>query len=86
MAPRLVRAGWGGGLLGAVSADPGRAPVTGDRVALWFWPDHRITVESIAPRRSPLSPAETDGTTGQPNPAANVDVVAVVEALLPDPN
>jgi len=85
-AVRTVRAGWGGGLLIAVHRDPDAAPVTGDRVRLRQWPDARITVEAVVARRSLLSRAEAGGSSRRQNLAANVDVVAVVEGLAPDPD
>ncbi len=81
-----VRASWGGGLLAAVHDDPDAAPTTGDRVGLRFWPDNRITVENVATRRTLLTRADADGSTRRQVLAANVDVVAVVEGLVPDPD
>ncbi|GAB6903839.1 ribosome small subunit-dependent GTPase A [Kineosporia succinea] len=82
----VVRAGWGGGLLGAVHDDPDAAPTTGDRVRLRFWPDARVTVEAVEPRRTLLTRADADGSARRQTLAANVDVVAVVEGLVPDPD
>jgi ribosome biogenesis GTPase len=81
-----VRASWGGGLLTAVHDDPDAAPTTGDRVRLRFWPDQRITVEAVLPRSTLLTRADADGSTRRQVLAANVDVVAVVEGLLPEPD
>jgi ribosome biogenesis GTPase len=81
-----VRAGWGGALLGRVHDDPDAAPTTGDRVRLRFWPDQRITVECVDPRRTLLARADADGSARRQALAANVDVVAVVEGLVPDPD
>ncbi len=82
----LLRAGWGGALLGRVSEDPTAAPTTGDRVRLRFWPDQRITVEDVDPRRSLLARADADGSARRQALAANVDFVAVVEGLVPEPD
>ncbi|MBT0769153.1 ribosome small subunit-dependent GTPase A [Kineosporia sp. J2-2] len=84
--PGVVRAGWGGSLLGVVHADPDAAPTTGDRVRLCFWPDGRVTVEAVEPRRTVLIRADADGSARRQTLAANVDVVAVVEGLLPEPD
>ena len=81
-----VRASWGGGLLTAVHDDPDAAPTTGDRVRLRFWPDERVTVESVEPRRTLLTRADADGSARRQTLAANVDVVAVVEGLVPGPD
>jgi ribosome biogenesis GTPase len=81
-----VRAGWGGALLAALSRDPEGWPCAGDRVAWRSWPDGRTTVEAVLPRRTLLRRSDASrGSRLQPL-AANVDRVAVVEALLPDPD
>lgn len=81
-----VRASWGGTLLGVVHDDPDAAPTTGDRVRLGFWPDARITVEGVETRRTLLTRADADGSARRQVLAANVDAVAVVEGLLPEPD
>jgi ribosome biogenesis GTPase / thiamine phosphate phosphatase len=82
----LVRAGWGGILLASVAGDPEGWPCTGDRVGWRRWPDGRSTVETVLPRRTLLRRSDASrGSRLQPL-AANVDLVAVVEALLPDPD
>lgn len=79
-----VRATWGGGLLAEVCADPVAAPAVGDWCVLRTWPDHRVSVEHVLPRRTAVVgvPAED-----QPDRAgerhvlvANADVVALVVA------
>ena len=89
-AGRLVRGSWGGALLAAVSRDPLGMPCAGDQVSCRRWPDGRTTLEAVLPRRSLLvrdgSVGRTGSAGGRPQPlAANVDLVAVVEAL-PDPD
>jgi ribosome biogenesis GTPase len=69
-----------------VHDDPDAAPATGDRVRLRFWPDRRVTVEGVDPRRTLLARADTDGSARRQVLAANVDVVAVVEGLVPGPD
>jgi ribosome biogenesis GTPase len=81
-----VRATWGGPLLAAVAEDPEAAPTTGDHVGLRFWPDRRVTVDAVAPRRTLLVRADADGGSKRQLLAANVDTVAVVEGLMPDPD
>ena len=81
-----VRATWGGALLSAVAADPEAAPCTGDVVTWRSWGDGRVTVESVRPRRTLLTRGDVAGTSHRQLLAANVDVVAVVEGLLPDPD
>jgi ribosome biogenesis GTPase len=81
-----VRASWGGPLLLAIGEDAEAAPITGDRVGLRHWPDGRITVDAVAPRRSVLTRADSDGGSRRQVLAANVDTVAVVEGLMPDPD
>jgi len=81
-----VRATWGGPLLAAIAEDPEAAPTTGDHVGLRFWPDERITVDAVLPRRTLLTRADADGGSKRQVLAANVDTVAVVEGLVPDPD
>jgi ribosome biogenesis GTPase / thiamine phosphate phosphatase len=81
-----VRATWGGSLLAAIAENSEAAPTTGDRVELRFWPDERITVEKVAPRRTLLTRADAAGGSKRQLLAANVDTVAVIEGLMPDPD
>ena len=81
-----VRATWSGGLLAAIAADSQATPCTGDWVAMRCWPDDRVTVESLAPRRSAIVRAEVGGSSRGQVLAANVDVIAIVVGLEPEPN
>ena len=81
-----VRMTWGGGILAAAATDPEAVPCTGDLVAWRHWPDGRTTLERVRPRRTLLTRAEASGTSSRQPLAANVDVVAVVEGLVPDPD
>jgi ribosome biogenesis GTPase len=81
-----VRASWSGALLAAMAADPQAGPCTGDWVVLRFWPDDRITLESVAPRRTAIIRAEVGGSSRGQVLAANVDVIAIVVGLVPEPN
>jgi len=80
-----LRAGMGGNLLAAAAADPVSMPCAGDWVAIRRWPDDRVTVEAVLPRRSAII-RRTAGkdATGQVL-AANIDVAAVVASLDPTP-
>ena len=82
----ILRASWGGALLAAVAEDPEALPCTGDRVAWRRWPDGRLTLESVRPRRTLLARGQSSGSSRRQLLAANIDVVAVVEGLLPDPD
>jgi ribosome biogenesis GTPase len=55
-------------------------------VTLRRWPDDPVTVEAVAPRRTAIVRAEAGGTSAGQVLAANVDVVAVVVGLHPEPN
>jgi ribosome biogenesis GTPase / thiamine phosphate phosphatase len=81
-----VRMTWGGAILAAAAADPEAVPCTGDVVGWRRWPDGRTTLERVRPRRTVLTRAEASGTSSRQPLAANVDVVAVVEGLVPDPD
>jgi ribosome biogenesis GTPase len=81
-----VRVSWGGPLLAAIGEDAEASPVTGDHVGIQYWPDGRITLDAVAPRRTLLTRANADRGSKRQVLAANVDVVAVVEALMPDPD
>jgi ribosome biogenesis GTPase len=73
-------------VLAAVAADAQATPCTGDWVALRRWPDDRITVEALAPRSTAIVRAEVGGTSKGQVLAANVDVIAIVVGLHPEPN
>ncbi len=91
-----VRATWGAGVLAAAGSDTSALPCPGDAVVVRRWPDRRLTVESVCPRSTLLT--DLDLTDTDPDAqtragrrrgralAANMDVVAVVEALAPAPD
>jgi ribosome biogenesis GTPase / thiamine phosphate phosphatase len=85
-AGELVRASWGGALVAAAAEDSERWPCTGDRVWYRRWPDGRVTVEVIGPRRTLLTRSDASRRSQRQALAANLDLVAVVEGLLPDPD
>lgn len=80
------RAAWGARVAAAVADDPQAVPSTGDWVVAQAWPDARRTVEHVLPRRTSVVRAQVGGTSSGQVLAANVEVVAVVEALFPDPD
>ncbi len=82
----VLRAGLAGGVLLAAANDPARLPCAGDWVVLRHWPDRRVTIECVLPRRSTLIRRTSDkDSTGQVL-AANMDTVAVVEPIHPEPD
>jgi len=80
-----LRAGVGGGLLGRIAADPTEAPCTGDWCVVRTWPDQRLTLERLLPRRTSLVRATAGGQSHGQVLCANADLVAVVVALHPMP-
>jgi ribosome biogenesis GTPase len=80
-----VRAALGGTVLASAYGDPVALPCAGDWVSIRRWPDKRITVERVLPRKSVIV-RRTAGkqATGQVL-AANLDVAAVVASLDPTP-
>jgi ribosome biogenesis GTPase len=85
----LVRAQFGPGLRrpSADGREEGAAGVcTGDRVTWQLHPGGRITVNAVEPRRTLLTRASASGTSVRQLLAANIDVVAVTEGLMPDPD
>jgi ribosome biogenesis GTPase len=68
------RAGWGGALLQKVATDPAAAPCPGDWVVLREWPDRRITLEAVLPRRTAVAALHDE----RPPLCANVHVLAVL--------
>src|SRR5258706_11658569 len=54
------RASLGAGLLIAAARDARRLPCVGDWVAVRTWPDRRVTVEAVLPRRTQVVRATAD--------------------------
>jgi ribosome biogenesis GTPase len=75
----------GGGLLAAAAQDSTRLPGTGDWVVVRTWPDGRETVEAVLPRRTAIVRASAGKDSLPQVLAANVDSVAVVAAVDPEP-
>jgi len=82
----VVRASLGGGILAGVAHDPVGLPCAGDWVVLRRWPDRRITVECVLPRRTALIRRTADKDASGQVLAANMDTVAVVEPMHPEPD
>jgi len=81
-----VRASLGGGVLVAAARDAVNLPCAGDWVLVRSWPDQRLTVEAVLPRRTAIVRRTADkDSTGQVL-AANADAAAVVEPLHPEPD
>lgn len=81
-----TRATWGSDVLEGIAADPGTTPCTGDWAMVRSWPDGLVTLEGLLPRRTAIVRAQASGTSTGQVLAANVDLVAVVVALHPEPN
>ncbi|SDU73995.1 ribosome small subunit-dependent GTPase A [Jiangella alkaliphila] len=81
-----VRATYGGDVLRAVAADRMAQPAVGDWTAVRDWPDDRVTLEAVLPRRTAIVRDSADRTSYGQVVAANIDVVVIVEHLDPDPD
>src|SRR5688500_18742927 len=81
-----VRASLAGAILSAAGADPVNLPCAGDWVTVRTWPDDRITVESVLPRRTAIVRRTSDKDSVGQVLAANVDAAAVVEPMHPAPD
>ncbi|MCY1138789.1 ribosome small subunit-dependent GTPase A [Actinoplanes sp. Pm04-4] len=82
----VTRASLGGNVLLKAAKDPALLPCAGDWVVLRHWPDRRTTAEAVLPRRTCLIRRTSDkDSTGQVL-AANMDTVAVVEPIHPEPD
>ncbi|KXK61136.1 GTP-binding protein EngC [Micromonospora rosaria] len=81
-----VRASLGGGVLAAAAGDLTRLPCAGDWVLLGTWPDRRVTVEAVLPRRTALVRRTAGRQASGQVLAANLDAVAVVEPVHPTPD
>jgi ribosome biogenesis GTPase len=78
-----VRVTWGADLLAEMGS--GTVPTTGDFVRVQHWADGRTTAEHVLPRRTSVVRASASGRSQGQVLAANVDAVAVVEPLVPEP-
>ncbi|KUL24825.1 ribosome small subunit-dependent GTPase A [Actinoplanes awajinensis] len=82
----VTRASLGGNALIETARDPSRLPCAGDWVVLRDWPDRRVTLELVLPRRTALIRRTADKDSSGQVLAANMDTVAVVEPIFPEPN
>ena len=80
-----MRVTLGGLVLQRMAADATQAPCTGDWCAVRSWPDGPVTIEAVLPRRSSVVRADTGGSSRGQVLVANVDVVAAVFGLVPEP-
>lgn len=81
----LLRGGYCGDLLAEMARDPVAGPTAGDWVVVRDWPDRRHTVARVLPRTSVVVRATAGRESHGQVLCANVDHVAVVVALHPDP-
>lgn len=81
-----LRASLAGAILSAAAADPVNLPCAGDWVTVRTWPDDRITVEAVLPRRTAIVRRTSDKDSVGQVLAANVDTAAVVEPIHPEPD
>jgi ribosome biogenesis GTPase len=79
------RASWGGDVLRRIAQDAAATPTAGDWCVLRDWPDHRLTVEHVLPRRTAVVRATSGKQSEGQVVCANVDLVGVVVALHPLP-
>ena len=80
------RASIGGALLAAAAHDPTRLPCAGDWTVLRTWPDERLTIEAVLPRRTAIVRASAGAEALGQILVANVDTVAVVVPVDPEPD
>jgi ribosome biogenesis GTPase len=80
------RASLGGAHLVRVSRDPLALPCAGDWVVIRTWPDKRVTLEAVLPRRTQIVRANANEESRGQVLAANVDVAAVIEPMDPTPD
>jgi ribosome biogenesis GTPase / thiamine phosphate phosphatase len=81
-----VRASLAGAILSAAAGDPVNLPCAGDWVYVRTWPDDRITVEAVLPRRTAIVRRTSDKDSVGQVLAANIDAAAVVEPMHPAPD
>ncbi|NEE02397.1 ribosome small subunit-dependent GTPase A [Phytoactinopolyspora halotolerans] len=77
---------YGGDVLAAAATDRSRFPAAGDWAAVRRWPDGRITLDAVLPRRTALVRDGVDRTSHGQVVAANIDLVVIVEHLDPEPD
>ncbi|HKE66993.1 MAG TPA: ribosome small subunit-dependent GTPase A [Micromonosporaceae bacterium] len=80
------RASLGGAHLLRAGRDPLALPCAGDWVVVRTWPDKRVTLEAVLPRRTQIVRANRNDESCGQILAANVDVAAIVEPMDPAPD
>ncbi len=81
-----LRASLGGAVLAAAAKDPTRLPCAGDWAVVRTWPDDRMTVEAVLARRTAVVRASAGAEAVGQVLVANVDTVAVVVSVDPEPD
>ncbi|MEU7590751.1 ribosome small subunit-dependent GTPase A [Micromonospora sp. NPDC049230] len=81
-----IRASLGPVVLATAAGDPSALPCAGDWVLLTHWPDRRVTVEAVLPRRGALIRRTAGKDSSGQVLAANLDAAAVVEPVHPEPD
>jgi ribosome biogenesis GTPase len=82
----VTRASLGGNALLEAARDPSLLPCAGDWAVLRNWPDRRVTLELVLPRRTTLIRHTADKDSSGQVLAANMDTVAVVEPIFQEPS
>ncbi|MDI6105360.1 ribosome small subunit-dependent GTPase A [Actinoplanes sp. NEAU-A12] len=82
----VTRASLGGSVMIDAARDPSLLPCSGDWVVLRTWLDRRTTLEHVLPRRTALIRRTADKDSSGQVLAANMDTVAVVEPIHPEPD
>jgi ribosome biogenesis GTPase len=82
----VLRASLSGAVLARAAAGPLALPCTGDWVVVRTWPDDRLTLEAVLPRRTAVVRSSAGRDSEGQLLAANIDICAVVEPLDPSPD
>lgn len=80
-----VRASFGASLLSQMSANASASPCAGDWCVVREWPDRRVTLETVLPRRTSVVSAAGGRQSRDQVLCANIDYAAVVVACYPPP-
>jgi ribosome biogenesis GTPase len=80
-----LRASVGGDVLDAMSTDSTQGPCAGDWCAIRVWPDGPTTIEAVLPRHTAIRRAVANRRSEGQVLAANIDVAAVMDSLVPAP-
>lgn len=80
------RASLGGTHLIRASRDPLALPCPGDWVVVRTWPDRRVTLEAVLPRRTRVMRANSNDESRGQLLASNIDTAAIIEPMDPSPN